>query len=261
MSHVKVSLQRPAASIVLNRPEKRNALTRAMIADLAQAFGDLHLEKRVRGVVLAGTGPDFCAGLDLEEMRATSDGDPAAAQAQWHEDAQAFRDLLETMWRFPKPILAAVHGRTFASGAALALAADIAIGADDAQLGLTEPLHGLVGGMVVPLLAFRIGGGRAARLLLTGERIDAGEALRLGIFSELVPADKVWARAAELVELSARAAPQAIQLTKQMLNEQVGEQIPTLLSVGAAAAAASRTTEAATEGLAAFAQRRKPIWG
>lgn len=255
---IKIHVQGPAGTIILNRPDKRNALSRGLLNELQQAFDDLHQERRVRAVILTGAGPAFCSGMDLGEMAATSKQDNP--HTQFHEDAVLYRDLLETMLQFPKPIIAAVGGAAFAGGIGLALASDIVIAADDAKFGLPEPRRGLVAGIVSPLLAFRIGGGNAAYLLLTARTIDAAEAHRMGLAHELVAADKVWARAVELAGECAQSAPEALLLTKRILNETIGEQLSTLLSAGAAASATARTTEAAAEGLAAFLEKREPKW-
>jgi methylglutaconyl-CoA hydratase len=255
---VKIHVSGPAGTIILNRPEKRNALSRALLSELSIALGDLHQEKRVRGVIVTGAGSAFCAGMDLDEMRDTARGDNPFPQ--WHEDATAYRDLVEAMLLFPKPLIAAVNGPAIAGGAGLALACDIVIGSQDAKFGLPEPRRGIVAGLVSPLLAFRIGGSHAAHLLLTGRVIDAQEAHRIGLFHEIVPTDKVWARATEVVSECAQGAPEALQLTKRMLNETIGEQLMTQLSAGAAVSATARTTEAAAEGLAAFLEKREPKW-
>jgi enoyl-CoA hydratase/carnithine racemase len=257
-SLVRVKVYESAGTIILDRPEKRNALTRDLIAELRQAFDDLHLEKRVRAVVLTGAGTAFCAGMDLEEMRETSQ--QPNPHEQWREDAVAYQDLLEQMLRFPKPIIAAVNGPAVAGGAGLVLACDIVVAAGSAKFGLPEPLRGIVAGLVSPLLAFRVGGGQAARLLLTAATIDAQEAHRLGLFHELIDADRVWARAVEIASICAKSAPQALQLTKRMLNETIGESLFGLLTSGAAVSATARTTEAAAEGLNAFLQKRDPVW-
>ena len=114
--------------------------------------------------------------------------------------------------------------------------------------------------MITPLLAFRIGAGHAARLLLTATTIDAEEARRIGLFHELHPDGSLWPRAQDIAEECARCAPEALQLTKRMLNETVGEHLGPLLSAGAAVSATARTTEAAAEGLAAFIVKREPHW-
>jgi enoyl-CoA hydratase/carnithine racemase len=114
--------------------------------------------------------------------------------------------------------------------------------------------------MVSPLLTFRIGGGQAAKLLLTAEPIEAAEAHRIGLYHEIVSNEMNWARAQEVAGICAKSAGEALQLTKKLLNETIGENIFSLLFSGAAASATARTTEAAAEGLAAFLEKREPNW-
>jgi methylglutaconyl-CoA hydratase len=255
---VKIHVHGQTGSLILNRPDKRNALSRALLAELHQALDDLHLERRVRAVVITGSGSAFCAGMDLQEMLATSkEPDPHPV---WHNDAVIYRDLLEAMLQFPKPLIAAVGGPAIAGGAGLMLACDMVVAADNATFGLPEPRRGLVAGIVAPLLTFRIGAGQAGYLLLSSKTITAADAYRIGLFHELVHPDQVWARAVQLSEELAAGAPEALQLTKRMLNETIGEHLRTLLSAGAAASATARTTEAASEGLAAFLEKREPHW-
>jgi enoyl-CoA hydratase/carnithine racemase len=255
---VKVHVHEHAGTIILNRPEKRNALSRKMLVDISQALSDLHQERRVRAVVLTGAGSAFCAGMDLEEMHATAKLE--RPYEQWYEDATAYQDLLLEMLRFPKPIIAAVNGPAVAGGAGLVLGCDIVLAGQSAKFGLPEPQRGIVAGLVTPLLVFRIGGGQAARLLLTATMLDAAEAQRIGLFHEIVPDDHLWPQAVKWAATCARCAPEALQLTKKMLNETVGEHLTTLLAAGAGVSATARTTEAAREGLAAFLEKREPKW-
>src|SRR5688572_5565657 len=255
---VTVKVNHPSGTIVLSRPNKRNALTRQMIEDLAQAFDDLHQERKVRAVILTGAGTAFCAGMDLAEMQETA-GQPDAL-LQWHHDAVQYRELIDKMLLFPKPIIAAVNGPAMAGGAGLMLASDIVLGTPEAKFGLPEPRRGIVAGMVSPLLVFRVGASQAANLLLTARTIESAEAQRIGLYHELVAADLVWARAQVIAGEIAQSAPEAILLTKRLLNETIGEHLGTLLSAGAAASATARTTEAAREGLAAFLEKREPKW-
>lgn len=255
---LKIKKHVPSGTIVLDRPDKRNALSRQLVADLQQAFYDFHQERQVRAVILTGAGAAFCAGLDLSEMQGV--GDDPTAQQQWYEDSLQLRDLLETMLRFPKPIIAAVDGPALGAGAGLVLAADLVVATPNATFGVPEPRRGIVGGMVAPLLAFRIGGSWAANLLVSARTIGADEGRQLGVFHEIVKPDVVWARAHQLATDCATLAPEAMQLTKRLLNETIGEQLLTQLSAGAAASATSRTTEAAREGLAAFLEKRPPKW-
>lgn len=255
---VTVKVNAPSGTIILDRPDKRNALSRQLIADLLQAFDDLHGERRVRAVILTGAGAAFCAGMDLAEMQETARQPDALAQ--WHEDAVIYRELIDKMLVFPKPIIAAVNGPAVAGGAGLVLASDIVLGTATAKFGFPEPRRGIVAGMVSPLLVFRIGGSHAANLLLTARMIDATEAQQIGLYHEIAHGDLVWARASEIAGEIAKSAPEAIQLTKKLLNETIGEHLGTQLSAGAAASATSRTTDAAREGLAAFLEKREPKW-
>ena len=257
-SIVKVRVDDYCGSIILNRPQRRNALTRGLIADLQQAFKDLHQERKVRAVILTGSGNSFCAGLDLHELHETAEGEEP--EKQWHHDAVAYRDLIQIMLHFPKPIIAAVNGPVLGAGAGVMLAADVVVAADSAEFAIPAPRRGVVAGMVAPLLAFRIGAGPTANIMLTSRAVDSEEALRLGLFHELVHVDMTWVRAQQLAADTARASHEAVSLTKRMINETIGENLMTLLTTGAAVTATSKTTEAAREGIRAFVEKRDPQW-
>lgn len=257
-STLQLKIHENVATLILNRPQKHNALSRELLAEIAQALDDLHQENRVGAVILTGSGETFCAGIDLAEIAASKEGD--RLQPDWGRDAQQYLDLVLQMLRFPKPIIAAVNGPALASGAGLMLACDLAIGGETASIGFPEPRRGLVAGLVAPLLVFRIGGSHAGYLLMTAESIDAGAAQRIGLLQEIVAGEKLWARANQLATLCTSSAAEALQLTKSMLNETIGEELATLLSAGAAATATARTTEAATEGVKAFLEKRDPKW-
>ncbi len=258
MPLVELKKHAPSGTIILNRPAKRNALSRATIDELRQAFEDFRKEKHVRAVILTGAGDAFCSGMDLAEMQATTK--QPDAQSQWYEDAVQYKELIEAMLRFPKPIIAAVNGPAVAGGAGLVLGCDIVVASQTASFGFPEPKRGIVAGLVSPLLTFRIGAGYAANLLLSARTIDAEEALRVHLFHELVEHDLVWARSHAIAEECAKSAAESLLLTKRMLNENIGEHLGVLLSAGAAASATARTTEAAEEGLAAFLEKRDPNW-
>ena len=255
---VEVRSQPPVGAIVLNRPDRRNALSRDMLRLLAEALFDLHQEPKVRAIVLSGQGNTFCAGADLHEMHDTSGQDNA--WEMWHKDTTLYKDVIEKMLRFPKPIISAVHAPALGGGCGLVLASDLVLASPEAAFGLPEPRRGLVAGIVAPLLNFRVGGAHAARMLLTGATIATPEALRIGLVHEAVERDHLYDRACDLSREIALCAPSAIQLTKRMLNETIGEHLETLLSAGAAASATARTTEAAAEGIEAFLQKRDPEW-
>jgi enoyl-CoA hydratase/carnithine racemase len=257
---VEVKVVGAVGTILLNRPGRRNALSRAMIAQLQEALDDLHLEKRVRAIVLTGAGSAFCAGMDVVEMHAAATLPDDEKQQHWGDTAEEYRELVAHMIELPKPIIASVNGPAVAGGAGLVLASDIVVATPSAQFGLPEPRRGIVAGIVAPLLAFRVGGGTAARLLLTSSLFSSEEAHRLGIYHELIDEPRLWARCVQLGEECAAGAPEALQLTKRLLYETIGEQLTTQLSVGTAISATARTTEAAQEGLAAFVEKRQPEW-
>ncbi len=255
---IKIHYHEDVATIILNRAEKRNALSRGLLSELSQALEDIGLEKNIRAVILSGAGPSFCAGMDLKEMAATAD--QADPHAQWSSDAKLYLNVIQTMLRFPKPLIAAVDGAAVAGGGGLVLACDLVIASHSARFGFPEPRRGIVAGIVAPLLSFRTRGADTAFMLLTGSIVDAEYAQRAGFVHELVDSEQIWARAFELAKECAQGAPEAITLTKKMLNETIGNTLFSLLAAGAALSGTARTTAAAGEGLQAFLEKRDPDW-
>lgn len=247
-----------AGTIILNRPDYGNALTRSMVQQLIEAIDDLYLEKRVRAIIVTGAGESFSAGADVGEMQVSQDSE--APEEEWGSDAADFRDLVVRMMEITKPIIAAVNGPAVSAGAALVAAADIVVASERATIGVPDARHGMVAGLTAPLIAFRIGAGQAARMMLSGAMLDAAEAHRIGLFHELAPDDLVWARAMEVAKQCAAGAPEAIQLSKRLVNETLGEELATQLASGAVMAATARTTEAASEGIKALLEGRPPEW-
>ena len=250
---IKIHYHENVATILLNRAEKRNALSRALLSELGQALHDLGLEKKVRAVILSGAGPSFCA-----EMAATAE--QPDAHAQWNSDAKIYLEIIETMLRFPKPLIAAVDGAAVAGGGGLVLACDLVVASQSACFGFPEPKRGIVAGIVAPLLSFRTRASDAALMLLTGRIVDAPYAHRSGFVHVVVESEQIWAKALELAKECAQGAPEAVTLTKKMLNETIGDTIFSLLAAGAAVSGTARTTAAAEEGLAAFLEKREPVW-
>lgn len=264
---VQVKVHGACGTILLNRPEKCNAICRSMLEQINLALSDLHQEKKVRAVVLTGAGNHFSAGTDLSEIRNDFpvDTNPIstaaqAAQQTWFQDCQAQQRVLESILRFPKPVIAAVNGAALGFAATLVLASDIVIGCENATVGFPETARGLVSGFAAPLLSFRLGTSIAADRLLRGDSLGGSDSLSMGIFHLLVKPDVVWARAQELATEQAKKSATAVAMSKRMLNETVGERLFTQLSAGAAATASARTTEEAVEGVNAFLEKREPEW-
>ncbi len=258
---IEVKIVESAGTIIIHRPDHGNTLTQHMLGQLIEALDDLYRERRVRAIILTGAGDTFSEGMDVRELQDDrAQPDQTTAQHQWGEDATLYRDVVLRMMEITKPIIAAVNGPALSGGAGLVVASDVVVASTEASFGLPDPRRGLVAGVVAPLLCFRLGAGHAARLLLTSTTISAQEAQQLGIFHELVHPDKVWARAMQIAQECAAGSPEAIQLTKRLILETVGEQLATQLSAGAVMSATARTTEAAQEGIAAYLDGRPAKW-
>ncbi len=192
--------------------------------------------------------------MAADQERASAD--LAELQQRWGDEADELCDLVNQWLVFPKPIVAAVNGPVRGLGVALLMASDLIIASEAAQLSIANAQFGLVPGLVTPLVAYRAGPSVAARLAVVGQTLNADEALRLGIYHELLPHHLLWARGMELGSQVATAAPGAIGLTKRLLMETIGEKLLTDLASGAIASATARTTDAAREGLRSL--RRRP---
>lgn len=255
---ITIKKTKASGTIIMDRADNRNALSRAMLRALSEAFFDLHQEKNIRAVILTGAGPAFSSGVDLREWAETSQAEDALEQ--WKENLDEFYELLETMLRFPKPIIAAVDGAAIGGGFALVLASDLVVASQRSTFSLPSAKIGLVAGIAAPLLHFRLGGATAARVLLGMEEIDIDQAKNLGLVHHVVGSDQIWVRAEQWAQELMQCAPEAIRLSKRVLNEMIGESMLVQLANGAAATATGCTTDAAKEGLAAFRERRPPQW-
>lgn len=257
-AEVQTRVDGTCGTIVLKQPARRNAVTRAMLRSLIEAFGDLHQQARVRGVILTGSGDCFCAGTDLYELRESQAS--RQAEPQWFDDANLQREVLTTILRFPKPVIAAVNGPALGLGLSLVAACDLALGTPEATFGLPEPQRGLTAGVAIPLLAFRLGASSASQLLLRGQTFDASQAQHLGLIQKIVEFNHVWLTAQQWVHDIAKSSSVSISMTKRVLNETVGEALLAQLAVAAAATASVRTTDDAHEGINAFLEKRAPNW-
>ena len=260
MSYVTVKAHAPGGTIVMDRPEMGNALSLEMVEQLEQALDDLHQEKKIRYVILTGAGHQFCTGMDLRELHQLRSSDSPEASDQMHDLWVRIADLLQKMLRFPKPLIAAVDGNAMGAGLALMLAADIVIASEKSTFVSPANHVGLIGGLVAPLLTFRVGGGVAANMMLTGQTLDAQQAAGAHLVREVVRSDQVWVVADQVGKQCAAGPAESIQLTKRLLNETIGETIVSQLVIGAGMGATACSTDAGAEGLAAFNEKRSPVW-
>jgi enoyl-CoA hydratase/carnithine racemase len=256
--NVQIRKDVPSGTIMINRPDKHNALSREIVGMLEQAFQDFHQEKNVRAVILTGVGDTFSSGTDMIQLRETAES--TDRHAQWHKDVTEFQSLIECMLRYPKPVIAAINGPVVGSGLSLMLACDLVIASEKATISIPEPLRGLSPGLTVPLLTHRLGTSVASKLLFSGASIDAATAKELGLIHEVVSEDFVWAKSHELATQASLAARESHQMTKQFLTETIGEELFTQLSIASANMAAARTTHSAKEGIEAFLEKRDPDW-
>lgn len=252
-----LSEQRGAVRVLtLNRPQVRNAMSLPLMHELGRLLDEAKTDDAVRVVVLTGAGQAFCAGLDMEELKAMS-----GRSAEEHRaDSEVFRRLLETLYLFPKPTIAAVNGHAVAGGAGLAAVCDLTVMADGAKMGFTEAKIGFVAALVTVFLVRLLGEKHARDLLLSGRLVSAQEAERIGLINEVTPAENVLPRALERAEELARNAPNAVALTKGMLAAAPSLGLQEGLRYAADLNALARAGSELREGVAAFLEKREPAW-
>ena len=243
-----------AAILTINRPDKRNALSRELIATLAEAFIRAEQDDSVRSVILTGNGSAFCAGMDLDELRGTL-GD--RSDMVW-DDAAKLAALYEQIYTLSKPTLAAVNGAAVAGGAGLATVCDLAIAVPEAKFGYPEVRRGLVAAMVMPHLLRHVGERAARWLFLTGELIDATEALRIGLVNAVVSQEALIDTALRWCASLAEGGPKAVASTKALLRRCSHQTVP--VEELAKASAAPRLTEECRGGLTAFFDKKPAPW-
>ncbi len=243
------------ALIILNRPDKRNAISPQMIDDLLGAL-DAVEASAARVAILTGAGKAFCAGMDLEVLRTISSQTPE----QNLQDSRRMAQLFRRLWSFPRPLIAAVNGPALAGGCAVATLADFTLAAPEATFGYTEVRIGFVPAIVSVFLRRRLGEGVSRDLLLTARIFPATEARELGLVSEVVAAEALMARARELAGTLVAHSPAGLLATKKLMVECQEQAIDRELSLAIAANAAVRSTADFREGVASFLEKRPPKW-
>lgn len=237
--------------IVLNRPERRNALNVELLAELKEALALADADDRVRVIAIFGAGPDFCAGADLAEIQEAIEEGVMASLA----DAQSLGELFVLMRRLSKPVVAVVHGRALAGGCGLASACDLIVAADDAEFGYPEVKLGFVPAMVMAILRRTVGEKHAFELAVGAESIGASRAHEIGLVNVVVPADELVDRSAAYLESLARRSRTAVALTKRLLYATDGASFESAIQIGAQANALARMTDDCQAGIRRFLEK------
>jgi methylglutaconyl-CoA hydratase len=256
MAVIEVGIEGPVARVWLNRPEQHNALGAELVRDLVATLHHLAHEASTRVVVLGGHGRSFCAGADITAMK-------ASANATFEEnlaEAERLAGLFAAVAEFPKPIVGRLHGAVLGGGVGLTCACDIAVASDDATFGLTEVRLGILPAVISPYVIRRLGDAHARELMLTGERLGAADALRVGLVHHVAPAAQLDARVDERVGELLKGAPYAQTRTKTLLERFGATSWDEYRAALPRTLAEVRSGAEAKDGLAAFFEKRKPRW-
>ncbi len=250
--HTLYEVRGAAAWITLNRPEKRNALSGTLVREAFEHLGTAGTDDAVRCIVVTGAGRAFCSGMDLES--------PPGHVAPG-ERPVAFDALLRAIQESPKPVIAAVNGPAFAGGLGLVGASDIVVSARSAVFSFSEVRLGLIPAIISVVCVPRMGAHHAMRLFLTGERFDAGAALRYGLVHRTVPGEALEAAVAEEVAAIALGGPNAVAECKKLVRNRIGgAQEEEDFARMAEWSERMFRSEEGREGMAAFLEKRKPRW-
>jgi methylglutaconyl-CoA hydratase len=257
MAYIEIHCANWQATVTLNRPEVRNGFNDEVIAELTAAFRELGARDDVRCIVLAGDGPAFCAGADLNWMRRMA----GYTRDENLADAAALAEMLRVIYRCPKPTIARVQGDVYAGGIGLVAACDIAVSVDTAQYCLSEVKLGLIPATISPYVIRAMGARAAHRYFLTAERFSAAEALRIGFVHEVVAAPDLDAKVAELAQALIQAGPEAVHACKRLVQDVAQQEItPELVAATVQGIANIRVSAEGREGVQSFLQKRKPAW-
>ena len=264
-------IEHKVATVTLSRPQLHNAFDETLIAELQRVLGELGADPAVRVVVLGAAGKSFSAGADLNWMRRAA----ACDEAHNNADALALAALLDTLYRLPKPTVAAVQGHALGGGAGLVCCCDLAIGVESAQFGFSEVLLGLIPAVIAPYVLRAIGARAARRWFLSGERFGAAEAHRIGLLHRVVASDALTATVDEQCAALLKAAPQAQRETKELLDTLDGRSLTgagaggerkatierrAVTELCAAWIARLRASPEGRAGIAAFLEKKAPPW-
>ncbi len=254
---LQIDRQSGIATVTLNRPDVRNAFNEIMIAELTQAFARLGAEEGIRVIVLAASGPVFCAGGDLHWMQKMA----GYSQADNLADATLLAQMLRTVYLCPLPVVARVQGDCFGGGMGLAAACDIVVAAESVRFCLSEVRLGLIPATIAPYVIRAMGQQAARRYCLTAETFSAQEAQRIGFAHRVVAPEELTRTVAGLVQDLAANGPQAVRQAKALVRDFAGRAIDdALVAESAERIARIRASDEGREGIVAFLEKRKPGW-
>jgi len=243
------------ATITLNRPDKRNAISYELIDDVTAALREAAASQALL-VIMTGAGSAFCSGMDLENLK----GLLGRSREQNLKDSQTMAGLFRALYDCPKPTIAAVNGPAIAGGTGLATLCDFTLAVPEAKFGYTEVRIGFVPGIVSSYLVAIVGEKRARDLLLTGRVFGAEEAYRFGLVTEIVPADHLMTRTHALAAELMLNSPHSLKTTKALLSKYTKARLDQQLEWAIAENAAVRQTPDFKEGITSFLDKRKPKW-
>jgi len=245
------------AEVWLNRPEVRNAFNDQVVQELQQVFEQLGQDPELRVIVLGGHGKAFCAGADLAWMRSMADYSWEQNQA----DASALAQMLWTLWSCPLPVVGRIHGDCYAGGLGLAAVCDVLVAAESMHFCLSEARLGLLPATIGPYVIRAIGEQAARRYFVTAERFGARQAQTLGLVHEVVDAEALDARVAEIVFALMANGPAAVKACKQLVKDLAGRPLDAPLRADTAERIANiRASPEGREGVQAFLNKRDPAW-
>jgi methylglutaconyl-CoA hydratase len=243
------------ALLTLNRPEKRNAISYELIADLQKALDEVR-KSSAQVLIITGNGKAFCSGMDLENLRLLI----GRTHEQNIEDSRTMARLFRSIYDLPKPTIAAVNGPAIAGGTGIATICDFTLATPEAKFGYTEVRIGFVPAIVSNFLVRQVGEKRARDLLLTGRIFSAEEALKMGLINEIVEPASLLERAQELARSLMENSAASLRATKQLLSQTVNQELDERLETAIEENARIRQTDDFREGITAFLQKRKPHW-
>lgn len=257
MTTLDVQRQGHVARVFLNRPEVRNAFNDGVIAELTATFAALGADPSLRAIVLGGHGKAFCAGADLNWMKAMAGYDWEQNRA----DAQALADMLWTVWQCPVPVVGRIHGDCYAGGMGLAAVCDMLVAAEGVAFCLSEARLGLLPGTISPYVIRAMGEQAARRYFVSAERFTAAQALAMGFVHEVCAANALDTTVDELVGTLVANGPMATRACKRLVQDVAGRPIDEALRAETARRIADiRASDEGKEGLQSFLGKRPPAW-